>query len=254
MRAARMLVVGIGLLAFRAGAGEKAPLDTQKDKVSYAMAVAVAKSIQRQGVDVDVEVFARGLRDALSGGKLLLSESEMRQAMAGVLDELKRKRADAARAIESRSAAGRAFLAENGKKEGVVTLPSGLQYKVLTQGEGKAPTEADTVECHYRGTLVDGKEFDSSYRRGRPATFRLTRVIPGWREALKLMPVGSKWQIFVPPELGYGARGGGRRSRIGPNETLVFEVHLLAVKPPVAPAAADQKTATTAPPAETRGM
>ncbi|HEY6004524.1 MAG TPA: FKBP-type peptidyl-prolyl cis-trans isomerase [Anaeromyxobacter sp.] len=249
-----MMVIGIGLLALQASAGEKAPLETQKDRVSYAMAVAVAKTIQRQGVDVDVQVFARGLEDALAGRKLLLSEDEMRQAMSGVVGELKRKQAEAARAVESRKAAGQAFLAENGKKEGVVTLRSGLQYRILTRGEGKTPAEADTVECHYRGTLVDGKEFDSSYRRGRPATFRLTRVIPGWREALKLMPVGSKWQIFIPSELGYGARGGGRRSRIGPNETLVFEVHLLAIKPPIAPAAPDQKTATATSAAETSGM
>jgi UDP-GlcNAc:undecaprenyl-phosphate/decaprenyl-phosphate GlcNAc-1-phosphate transferase len=248
-----MLVIGSALLAFQVGAAEK-PLETQKEKVSYAMAVAVAKSVQRQGVEIDAVVFARGLRDALAGGKLLLTEDEMRLAMSGVVAELKRKQVEATKAIESRKAAGEAFLAENRKKEGVVTLPSGLQYKILTTGEGKTPTEADTVECHYRGTLIDGREFDSSYRRGRPATFRLARVIPGWREALKLMPVGSKWQIFVPPELGYGARGGGRRSRIGPNETLVFEVYLVAIQPPIAPAAPDPKTATAAPAAETPAM
>lgn len=254
MKATWMVVIGIGLVAVRASAGEKAPLDAQKDRVSYAMAVAVAKSIQRQGVDVDVKVFARGLEDTLSGGKLLMTEEEMRQAMAGVMDELKRRKTVATNALESRKAAGRAFLSENGKKDGVVTLPSGLQYEVLTAGDGKKPTEADTIDCHYRGTLVDGKEFDSSYRRGKPATFRLTRVIPGWREALKLMPVGSKWRVFVPPELGYGARGGGRRSRVGPNETLVFEVHLLGIRSPGAPAAPEQKTATAFPAAESRGM
>jgi UDP-GlcNAc:undecaprenyl-phosphate/decaprenyl-phosphate GlcNAc-1-phosphate transferase len=248
-----MLVIGSGLLALQASAAEK-PLETQKEKVSYAMAVAVAKSVQRQGVEIDVEIFARGLRDALAGGKLLLTEDEMRLAMSGVVAELKRKQGEATKAIESRKAAGEAFLAENRKKEGVVTLPSGLQYKILTKGEGKIPGEADTVECHYRGTLIDGREFDSSYRRGRPATFRLARVIPGWREALKLMPVGSKWQIFVPPELGYGARGGGRRSRIGPNETLVFDVHLVAIQPPIKPAAPDHKTATAAPAAETPAL
>lgn len=255
MKAKWMAVVGIGLVAAQVSAGERRALETQKDRVSYAMAVAVAKSIQRQGVEIDLETFARGVEDVLSGGQLLMSEDELRQAMSGVVDELKRKQAEATKQTESRKAAGQAFRAENAKKEGVVSLPSGLQYKILNAGEGKTPTEADTVECHYRGTLIDGRELDSSYRRGKPATLRLTRVIPGWREALKLMPVGSKWQIVVPPELAYGARGGGRRSRIGPNETLVFEVHLLAIKPPIAPAAADQKTTATAvPPAEARGM
>jgi FKBP-type peptidyl-prolyl cis-trans isomerase len=254
MRSKWMLVIGSGLLALQVSAAGEPPLESRKEKVSYAMAVAVAKSVQRQGVEIDVEVFARGLRDALAGGKLLLTDGEMRTAMSGVVADLKRRQAEATKAVESRKAAGEAFLAENRKREGVVTLPSGLQYKILTAGEGKIPGEADTVECHYRGTLVDGKEFDSSYRRGKPARFRLTRVIPGWREALKLMPVGSRWQIFVPPELGYGARGGGRRSRIGPNETLVFEVHLLAIEPPIAPAAPDQKTATAAPAAETPAM
>jgi FKBP-type peptidyl-prolyl cis-trans isomerase FklB len=133
-----------------------------------------------------------------------------------------------AKAAEDNRKAGESFLAENKKKEGVVTLPSGLQYKVLKAGDGKKPTDADTVECHYRGTLINGTEFDSSYLTGQPATFKIAGVIPGWREALKLMPVGSKWQLFVPSQLAYGARGKG--GSIGPNAALIFEVELLAIK------------------------
>jgi FKBP-type peptidyl-prolyl cis-trans isomerase len=241
MKAGWMAVIGIGLLSVHVSAAEKQrPLETQTDKRSYAMAVAVAKSIQRQGVEIDVAVFARGLEDALSGGTLLMTQGELREAMSGVVGELKRKQTESEK---TRKAVARAFLAENGKKEGVVTLPSGLQYEVLKAGEGRRPTDADAVECHYRGTFIDGKEFESSYRRGKPATFTVARVISGWREALKLMPVGSKWRIFVPPELGYGARGGGRRSKIRPNETLVFEIDLLAIKPAAAPASAVEKTA-----------
>jgi FKBP-type peptidyl-prolyl cis-trans isomerase FklB len=133
-----------------------------------------------------------------------------------------------AKAAEDNKKAGESFLAENKKKEGVVTLPSGLQYKVLKAGDGKKPTDTDTVECNYRGTHIDGTEFDSSYRTGQPATFKVAGVIPGWREALKLMPVGSKWQIFVPSQLAYGTRG--KPGSVGPNAALIFEVELLAIK------------------------
>jgi FKBP-type peptidyl-prolyl cis-trans isomerase FklB len=133
-----------------------------------------------------------------------------------------------AAAGEENKKAGEAFLAQNKGKQGVVTLPSGLQYKILKAGNGKKPTENDTVECNYRGTLINGTEFDSSYRRGQPATFGVGQVIPGWREALQLMPVGSKWELYVPPDLAYGERGAGRD--IGPNSTLVFEVELLGIQ------------------------
>jgi FKBP-type peptidyl-prolyl cis-trans isomerase len=243
MNARWMAAIGIGLLAAQVSAGEKRTLKTQKDKVSYAMAVGFAKSIQRQHVDIDVKVFAKGLDDALSSRKLLMTEDELHAAMSGVVDDLKRKEAEAAK---SRKEAGARFLADNAKKEGVVTLPSGLQYKILDAGSGDKPTDADTVQCHFSATFIDGKEFDSSRRRGRPATFKIAKIVPGLKEALKLMPVGSRWQLFVPAELAYGPRGGSRKSRIRPNETLVYEVQLLAIMHATPRTSTSEKTAAAA--------
>jgi FKBP-type peptidyl-prolyl cis-trans isomerase len=207
--------------------GKGRPLETEKDKVSYAMAVAVARGIQRQGVEVDPEIFARGLADALSARKLLMSEQEVREAVTRANPTS--NRATAGNAMV-RQAAGQAFRAENAKKDGVVTLPNGVQYKILKKGKGERPSEGDTVVCHYRGTSIEGKEFESSYRQGKPARLSLSRVIPGWKEALKLMPVGSTWQVVVPPELAYRAQPRGKRTKVQTSsETLVFEIELLAV-------------------------
>jgi FKBP-type peptidyl-prolyl cis-trans isomerase FklB len=170
----------------------------------------------------------KGMQDAHSGGKLLLSDEDIRIGIEKYQVAVKQKRSKMMiKAAEDNRKEGEAYLAENKKKDGVVTLPSGLQYKILKAGDGKKPTDADTVECNYRGTFINGTEFDSSSRTGKPATFKVTGVIPGWTEALKLMPVGSKWQLFVPYQLAYGSRGSGR---IGPNATLIFEVELLAIK------------------------
>ena len=156
----------------------------------------------------------------------------MRATLMAFQKEMMQKQAQARQALqagaEARKKAGEAFLEANKKKEGVVTLPSGLQYKIIKAGTGAKPTDADSVECQYRGTLIDGKEFDSSYSRGRPATFGVTGVIPGWTEALKLMPVGSTWKLFIPSGLAYGARGAGED--IGPHETLIFDIELLGIK------------------------
>lgn len=227
-----MAVLGVWLLTAQVSAEEPGVLKTQKEKVSYSIGVDVAKSIKQQGIDLDVDVLLKAVKDVLSAQNLLMTDDEIRKTMATVQAELKQKRMQGMRArtkdAEENRKEGEIFLAENKTKEGVVTLPSGLQYKILKAGDGKKPTEADTVECHYWGTLIDGTEFDSSYRAGQPATFKVTGVIPGWREALKLMPVGSKWQLFIPSQLAYGARGSGRN--IGPNATLIFEVELLAIK------------------------
>jgi len=220
-------VLGVGLLATQASAQEPAALKTQTDKVSYGIGVGAARNLKRQGIEVDVDVLVKGLRDELSGAKLLMTEDDLRATMTAFQAEMKQKQEQATKtAAENNKKKGDAFLAEYKTKEGVVTLPSGLEYKVLKAGEGKMPTEADTVECQFRATLLDGTDFDSSYRAGKPVTFEVKAAIPGWREALKLMPVGSKWQLVVPPQLAYGERGAGA---IGPNSTLVFEVELIAI-------------------------
>jgi len=230
-------IVGIVLVATRGSTAAKRSLDTPKEKVSYAMGVAMARSLKRPGVELDMDVLARGLKDGFSGEKFLMTENDLRETMSALQDELKQKQAQAVKTVaEANRKEGETFLAQNAREEGVVTLPSGLQYKILRAGDGKRPADTDTVECHYRGTRIDGAEFESSYGRGQPATFPVAGVIPGWKEALKLMPVGSKWKLFVPSQLAYGerelpARNGAGRT-IGPNATLIFEVELLAIKPP----------------------
>jgi FKBP-type peptidyl-prolyl cis-trans isomerase FklB len=213
------------------GAKTAAPLTlkTQKEKFSYAIGMKMGENMHRQEVPVDPAILARGLRDALAGGKTLLTDQEAQSAIMEVQkdmqgkQEAKKKEEGAANKKE-----GDAFLAANKGKDGVVTLPSGLQYKILKQGDGPKPTASDTVECNYRGTLISGKEFDSSYKRGQPASFPVGGVIKGWTEALQLMPVGSKWQLFVPADLAYGERGAG--ADIGPDATLIFEVELLSIQ------------------------
>ncbi len=205
-------------------------LKTQKDKVSYAIGMNFGKSLQRQSVDVDPAILQRGLKDALAGGKLLMTDDEAKAALTQLqADMRKQQEAKAQEAGEENREKGEAFLTANKTREGVTTLPSGLQYKVITQGTGPKPTAGDSVVCNYRGTLIDGTEFDSSYKRGQPATFPVSGVIKGWTEALQLMPVGSKWQLVIPPDLAYGARGAG--ADIGPNSTLIFEVELVSIQP-----------------------
>ena len=224
-----LLLVIATFIAAPLYAGEATILKTPKEKSSYSAGVDMARSVQRAGVDLDQETFIKGIRDGLSGGKLELSEEEIKANLAGLQAELQQKRvASAQKAGAENKKAGEAFLAENKTKPGVVTLPSGLQYKIIKEGTGRKPTATDTVECNYRGTLLDGGEFDSSYKRGTPASFPVNGVILGWQEALKLMPVGSKWQLFVPSNLAYGERSPG--GPIGPNATLIFEVELLGIK------------------------
>jgi len=190
----------------------------------------IGRGLSRQQVDVDPVVLARGLRDTLAGAKPLLTDEEAQTALTQLQTAVKTKEeAEAQKAGEANMKEGQDFLAENKTKDGVVTLSSGLQYKILTPGTGPKPTADDTVVCNYRGTFIDGTEFDSSYKRNQPATFPVKGVIKGWTEALQLMPVGSKWQLFIPPDLAYGSRGAG--GVIGPNKTLVFEVELLSIQP-----------------------
>jgi FKBP-type peptidyl-prolyl cis-trans isomerase len=207
-------------------------LKTQKEKASYALGVTIGRDLKRKTIDksVDPALTARGLKDFLAGSKLLLTEDEQKAVLQQLQSEvMTRQQSMAQEAGATNRKAGEAFLAENKTKEGVVTLPSGLQYKILTAGTGPTPTAADTVTCNYRGTLVNGKEFDSSYKRGQPVSFPVTGVIAGWTEALQKMPVGSKWQLFIPADLAYGDRGKGD---IGPGETLIFEVELISIGEP----------------------
>jgi FKBP-type peptidyl-prolyl cis-trans isomerase FklB len=221
--------LAIVLVAGQAYAGDQVTLKSQKDKVSYIIGLNIGTNMKRQSVEVDTDLLLKGLKDGLSGSKPILTEEEMRQTMTAFNEEMKKKHdEEVAKQGEENKKEGEKFLAENKKKEGVVTLPSGLQYKIITKGKGKSPTLNDTVTVNYRGTLIDGKEFDSSYKRGKPATFPVKGVIPGWTEALQLMKPGSKWELFMPSDLAYGARGAG--NVIGPNATLIFEVELLSVK------------------------
>jgi FKBP-type peptidyl-prolyl cis-trans isomerase FklB len=211
------------------GSQSASALPTQKDKVSYAIGMNIGNNLHRQSLEVDPKILQQGLQDALSGGKTLLSEEEARATLAQLQNDMRQKQQEKMQqAGEANKKEGDTFLASNKTKNGVVTLPSGLQYKILTSGTGPKPQASDSVVCNYRGTLIDGKEFDSSYKRGQPATFPVSGVIKGWTEALQLMPVGSKWQLFVPSDLAYAERGSG--PDIGPNATLIFEVELLSIQ------------------------
>jgi FKBP-type peptidyl-prolyl cis-trans isomerase FklB len=204
-------------------------LKTQKEKASYAIGLNIGRSMKKDSINVDPDVIARGLKDAFYGNKLLLTDEEAQTALTALKSDVQKQQQEEHQvALEKNKKAGDAYLATNKAKPGVVTLPSGLQYKVIQAGTGAKPAASDTVVCNYKGTLVDGTEFDSSYKRGQPATFPVGQVIKGWTEALQLMPVGSKWELVIPPSLGYGERGtsGGP---IGPNETLIFDVELVSI-------------------------
>ena len=227
----RIAMVTCGLVALSGAsfAADAPELKTDKEKISYSIGMDIGGNLKRGSVEVDPDLLAKGLKDSYGGGKTVLTEDQARQTLADFQKAMMAKQAETMKKLsEKNKADGEKFLAENAKKEGVKVLPSGLQYKELTPGTGKSPKTTDTVTTHYKGTLIDGTEFDSSYKRGQPATFPVSGVISGWTEALQLMKEGAKWQLFVPAGLAYGEKGAGQV--IGPNATLIFEVELLAVK------------------------
>jgi len=224
-----MTLCGVAALAGASFAADAPELKTDKEKISYSIGMDIGGNLRRGSVEVDPDLLAKGLKDSYGGGKTILTEDRARQALADFQKTLMAKQAEAMKILsEKNKAEGEKFLAESAKKEGVKVLPSGLQYREITPGTGKSPKTSDNVTTHYKGTLIDGTEFDSSYKRGQPATFPVSGVIAGWTEALQLMKEGAKWQLFVPSKLAYGERGAGQA--IGPNATLVFEVELLSVK------------------------
>jgi FKBP-type peptidyl-prolyl cis-trans isomerase FklB len=219
------------LLASASLAQNVTELKDEKEKVSYSIGLDIGNTFKKQNMDINLDVLMAGLRDATSGKTPLLNEEQVKETMTAYSKTMMEAQANKAREAGKKNLEiGEKFLAENKSKEGVKTTPSGLQYKVLKEGSGTPPKETDVVETHYRGTLIDGKEFDSSYKRNEPTSFPVNRVIKGWTEALQLMKPGSKYQLFIPASLAYGERGAGQD--IGPNETLIFEVELLGVKPP----------------------
>jgi FKBP-type peptidyl-prolyl cis-trans isomerase len=241
----RWLYIPVILLGIELVMAEEPPvLQTQKEKVSYAIGVQGARNLKQQDLDIDVDSLLKGMKDAFSDSKLIMTDEEMRATMLAFQEERKQKQVEALKMIaEKNQKEGEEFLAQNAKKEGVIVLPSGLQYKILQTGTGPIPSSTDTVECHYRGTFIDGTEFDSSYKRGKTATFKTDgQIISGWKEILKLMPIGSKWQVFIPPQFAYGPNG--FRNMIEPNKTLIFEIELRAIKAePETKAPPESKTA-----------
>jgi FKBP-type peptidyl-prolyl cis-trans isomerase FklB len=223
------VILCIFFVASLVHAGEKTAVTSKKDKLSYSIGMNIGHDLKRQSVDIDPDMLAKGLKDAFSGGQTLMTEDEARQTLADFQKEMVAKQQESMKVTgEKNRKEGEAFLSANKKKSGVKTLPSGLQYKIIQEGKGESPKATDTVTVNYRGTLIDGTEFDSSYKRGQPATFPVNGVIKGWTEALQMMKGGAKWELYIPSDLAYGERGAG--NLIGPNAVLIFEVELVSIK------------------------
>lgn len=228
-------LVGISVLVLltSGASAQDVTLKDQKDKVSYSIGVNMGHSLKQQteseALQMNPQAVAAGVRDALTGGKMLLTDAEIQEVLRGLQKDFMEKQAQLG---EKQKKDGEAFLAANKLKAGVKTLPDGLQYQVLTEGKGAKPKATDTVKVSYKGTFIDGTEFDGSAKRGGPITFPLNKVIKGWTEAIQLMPTGSKWKLFVPSELAYGPQGAD--TLIPPNATLIFEVELVGIEPPSA--------------------
>ena len=204
-------------------------LNSDLDKLSYSIGADLGKNFKKQGIEISPEAMAKGLQDGMSGSSLLLTEDQMKDVLSKFQKDLMAKRnSEFTKKADDNKAKGEAYLNQNKAKDGVISLPSGLQYKIIETGTGAKPGKEDTVTVDYTGTLIDGQVFDSSEKTGKPATFKVSQVIPGWTEALQLMPSGSTWEVVVPASLAYGTRSVG--GPIGPNETLIFKIHLISVK------------------------
>lgn len=222
----KLFIIAIGLAftpsAFAANNG----LSTSEQKASYTLGADLAKNFTERGLKIDIKAFTLGLEDAIKHRPLKLTEEEMMSAISDVKKEMLEKQQAERKAIgDANIKEGQDFLASNAKKSGVISLPSGVQYKVITEGKGAYPTEDDTLIAHYSGTLIDGTEFDSSYKRGTPLKFQMGSVIKGWGEVMKLMAPGAKWEVYIPADMAYGAKGAGEV--IGPHQTLIFTVELI---------------------------
>lgn len=219
------LIMLLSISFYCANALAAAKLTTEKQRFSYAVGVQISKGLKKDDMTLDTDSVIQAMKDVMAGKKLQMTQAEMKNAIKSA----KKKQLNKRKATgEKAKTAGKEFLAKNKNKPGIITLVSGIQYKIIKDSKGKKPTTKDSVVAHYRGSLINGKVFDSSYKRKQPFTFRLSGVIKGWQEILPLMSVGSKWQIFIPPELGYGARGAG--ASIGPWETLIFDIELIKIK------------------------
>ncbi|UCH81865.1 MAG: FKBP-type peptidyl-prolyl cis-trans isomerase [Nitrospiraceae bacterium] len=223
-----ILILSVALLSSVCLAVEQLDLKDDKVRLSYSVGFQVGGDFRHQGIEIKPKVILQGVQDALAGNEPRMTADEMRSTLVDLQKTVAAAQKQKLKAQAERNrATGMAFLAENGKKEGVNTLASGLQYKVIKEGTGRTPGKTDTVTVHYRGTLINGTEFDSSYSRGNPATFGVSRVISGWTEALQLMKEGATWQLFIPPDLAYGEQGAGK---IEPNSTLIFDVELISIQ------------------------
>ncbi len=229
MKFAWLGIVSVLIMACQGNTQEQVHIKTFKDSVSYSIGMNIGRDLKGQSIDVDPNVLAQGIKDMMAGDKTLLTQEQVQSCMMSLQKDVMAKRESKNKELAGKNKKeGDAFLAANKTKDGVKVTSSGLQYKVLKEGTGPKPTATQTVSVNYRGTLIDGTEFDSSIKRGKPAEFPVNGVIKGWTEALQLMPVGSKWELVIPPDLAYGEQGAG--SAIGPNAVLIFEVELLAIK------------------------
>lgn len=229
MKYALSVLMSVVLLACQGNTQNKGELKTTQDSVSYVIGMNIGHNMKSQKVDVTIEALTRGIQDVLDSSKTLITDEQADALMGAFQQRMMAKQEEESKAAgEKNKKEGEAFLAANKSKQGVKVTESGLQYKVITMGNGPKPKSDQTVTVHYRGTTIDGTEFDSSYKRGQPAKFGVGQVIRGWTEAVQMMPVGSKWELYIPSELAYGERGAG--GSIGPNATLIFEVELLSVE------------------------